>query len=64
MKKNFKLLYLAFLFYLIGHILWTFLIISDKAIFNMLNQELIVSIPFLFFTVIGLIATYRLYKDL
>ena len=64
MKKNFKLFFIAFLFYLLGHMLWTFLIISDKAIFNMVNQELIVSIPFLFFTVIGLIATYRLYKDL
>ena len=64
MKKNFKLFFIAFLFYLIGHMLWTFLIISDKVIFNHVNQELIVSIPFLFFTVIGLIATYRLYKDL
>ena len=64
MKKNFKLFFIAFLFYLIGHILWSFLIISDKVIFNHVNQELIVSIPFLFFTIIGLIATYRLYKDL
>ena len=64
MKKNFKLFFIAFLFYLLGHMLWTFLIISDKVIFNHVNQELIVSIPFLFFTVIGLIATYRLYKDL
>ena len=64
MKKNFKLFFIAFLFYLIGHMLWTFLIISDKVIFNHVNQEFIVSIPFLFFTVIGLIATYRLYKDL
>ena len=64
MKKNFKLLYLAFLFYLIGHIIWTFLIISDKDILNHVNQEFIVSIPFLFFSVIGLIATNRLYKDL
>ena len=44
--------------------LWTFLIISNNVIFNHVNQELIVSIPFLFFTIIGLIATYRLYKDL
>ena len=64
MKKNFKLPYFAFLFYFLGHMLWTFLIISDKVIFNHINQELIVSIPFLFFTIIGLIATYRLYKDL
>ena len=64
MKKNFKLFFIAFLFYLIGHMLWTCLIISDKVIFNHVNQELIVSIPFLFFTIIGLIATYRLYKDL
>ena len=64
MKKNFKLIFIAFLFYLLGHMLWTFLIISDNNIFNHLNQELIVSIPFLIFTIIGLIATYRLYKDL
>ena len=64
MKKNFKLFFIAFLFYFLGHLLWTFLIISDKVIFNHINQELIVSIPFLFFTIIGLIATYRLYKDL
>ena len=64
MKKNFKLFFIAFLFYLLGHILWTFLIISEKDIFNYVHQELIVSIPFLFFTIMGLIATYRLYKDL
>ena len=64
MMKNFKLLFIALLFYLLGHMLWTFLIISDKVILNHVNQELIVSIPFLLFTIIGLIATYRLYKDL
>ena len=64
MKKNFKLFFIAFLFYLLGHVLWTFLIILDKDIFNHVNQELIVSIPFLFFTIMGLIATYRIYKDL
>ena len=64
MKKNFRLLFIALLFYLLGHLLWTFLIISDKAIFNHLNHELIISIPFLFFTILALIATYRLYKNL
>ena len=64
MKKNFKLFFIAFLFYLLGHMLWTFLIISENVIFNHVNPELIVSIPFLFFTITGLIATYRLYKDL
>ena len=64
MKKNFKLLCIAFLFYLIGHMLWTLFIVSDKDAFKHVNQELIVSIPFLFFSVIGLIATNRLYKDL
>ena len=64
MKKNFKLFFVAFLFYLIGHILWTFTIISDISIFTHINHELIISIPFLFFSIIGLIATFRFYKDL
>jgi|TARA_B100001094_G_scaffold315649_1_gene355864 hypothetical protein len=65
MKKNYKLLFSAFLFYLVGHVLWTFTIICDEPI--LLNDDFeqwMVNIPFFIFTIIGLIATYRLYKNI
>ena len=64
MKKNYAILFTAFLFYLIGHVLWTFTIICDEPI--LLNEgveQLLINIPFFIFTIIGLIATYRLYKN-
>jgi len=64
LKKNYKLLFIAFLFYMLGHMLWTFTIICEKPLLFSENiEEWLVNIPFLFFTIIGLIATYRLYKN-
>ena len=65
MKKNYKLLFKAFLFYLLGHVLWTFTMICDEPI--LLNKDVeqwLVNIPFFIFIIIGLIATYRLYKNI
>ena len=63
-NKNYKLLFVAFLFYLLGHILWSFAILCEKPlIFNKVIEEWLVNIPFFIFTIIGLIATYRLYKN-
>ena len=64
MHKNFKLLFIAFLFYLLGHMLWSLAIISEKPLlYNKFIEEWLVNIPFLIFTIIGLIATFRLYKN-
>ena len=62
-NKNFKLLFIAFLFYMLGHMFWTFSIICEKPLlFNEVVEEWLVNIPFFIFTIIGLTATYRLYK--
>ena len=63
-KKNYTLLFIAFLFYLIGHVLWTFTIICDEPILlNECVEKWLINVPFFIFTIIGLIATYRLYKS-
>ena len=63
MNKNYRLLFIAFLFYLIGHILWTYTIIFEKTLINESIEIWIVNIPFFIFGVIGLIATFWLYKN-
>ena len=63
-NKNYKLLFIAFLFYLLGHMLWSFAIICEKALlYNEVVEEWLVNIPFFIFSIIGLIATYRLFKN-
>ena len=63
-NKNFKLSFIAFLFYMLGHMFWTFSIICEKPLlFNEVVEEWLVNIPFFIFTIIGLTATYRLYKS-
>ena len=63
-NKNYKLLFIAFLFYMLGHMLWTFSIICEKPLlFNKNIEDWLVNIPFFIFSIIGLIATYRLYKN-
>ena len=63
-NKNFKLLFIAFLFYMLGHMFWTFSIICEKPLlYNEVVEEWLVNIPFFIFTIIGLTATYRLYKS-
>ena len=64
MNKNYRLLFIAFLFYMLGHMLWTFSIICEKPLlFNKNIEDWLVNIPFFIFSIIGLIATYRLYKN-
>ena len=62
MNKNYRLLFIAFLFYLIGHILWTYTIIFEKTLINESIEIWIVNIPFFIFGVIGLIATFGLHN--
>ena len=62
MKKYYLLLTISFLFYLIGHFLWTTSLIYDKPI--ILNDKLeiwFINIPFGLFALLGLYATYKLY---
>ena len=64
MNKNYRLLFIAFLFYMLGHMLWTFSIICEKPLlFNKNIEDWLVNIPFFIFSTIGLIGTYRLYKN-
>ena len=63
-NKNYKLLFIAFLFYMLGHMFWTFSILCEKSLlFNKNIEDWLVNIPFFIFSIIGLIATYRLYKN-
>ena len=63
-NKNYKLLFIAFIFYLLGHVLWTFSIIYEKPLlFNKNIEDWLINIPFFIFSIIGLIATYRLFKN-
>ena len=63
-NKNYKLLFIAFIFYLFGHMLWSFAIICEKPLlYNEVIEQWLVNIPFFIFSIIGLIATYRLYKN-
>ena len=63
MKKHYKLLFIAFVFYLIGHVLWSLAIISDDPILiNFKVEEWLINIPFFLFSILGLISSWRLYK--
>tara|TARA_Y100000746_G_scaffold3578_1_gene3278 strand:+ start:1604 stop:1873 length:270 start_codon:yes stop_codon:yes gene_type:complete len=63
MKEKYKLLFIAFLFYLIGHVLWTLAIIFDDPILISCQvEEWLINIPFFLFSILGLIASWRLYK--
>ena len=64
MNKNYRLLFIAFLFYLIGHILWTYTIIFEEILINESIEIWLVNIPFFIFGAIGLIATFLLYKNI
>ena len=49
---------------MLGHMLWTFSMIYEKPLlFNKNIEDWLVNIPFFIFSIIGLIATYRLYKN-
>ena len=64
MKKKYKFLFISFVFYLIGHLVWSYSIISKDPILMNENIELfLINFPFFVFSILGLIATYRLYKD-
>ena len=63
MNKNYRLLFTAFLFYLIGHILWTYTIIFEETLVSESIKIWLVNIPFFIFGVIALIATFLLYKN-
>ena len=60
MKKVGLLLFVAFLFYLIGHLIWTFFaIIEGNADFKFW----IISLPFAIFSVSGLLAGLKIYNN-
>ena len=60
MKKVGLLLCISFLFYLIGHLIWTiFSIMEGNADFKFW----IISLPFAIFSIFGLFAAFKLYKN-
>ena len=49
---------------MLGHMLWTFSIICEKPLlYNEVIEDWLVNIPFLIFSIIGLLATYRLFMN-
>ena len=63
MKEKYKLLFVAFLFYLLGHVLWSLAIISDDPILISFKfEEWLINIAFFLFSILGLISSWRLYK--
>ena len=63
MKKHYKLLFIALVFYLIGHVLWSLaIILDDPILINFKVEEWLINIPFFLFSIFGLIASWRLYK--
>tara|TARA_B100001175_G_C19449522_1_gene610565 strand:- start:117 stop:314 length:198 start_codon:yes stop_codon:yes gene_type:complete len=63
MKRNILFLIIAFIFYLLGHLLWTAALILEKPLFyNIEIENWIINIPFLLFAIFGLIASIKLYK--
>jgi len=60
MKTVGLLLCTSFLFYLIGHLIWTiFTIMEGNADFKFW----IISLPFAIFSIFGLFASFKLYKS-
>ena len=61
MKQGYFLLILAFIMYLIGHILWSVSLLNNNS-FNELNEIWIINIPFGLFSILGLIGVLKLYR--
>tara|TARA_B100000287_G_C20097429_1_gene568979 strand:+ start:126 stop:329 length:204 start_codon:yes stop_codon:yes gene_type:complete len=63
MKKSILFLIVAFVFYLLGHLLWTVALIFEKPLFSNIQIETwLINIPFLFFAVFGLMSSIKLYQ--
>lgn len=64
MKKTAKLFLIAFLCYLIGHLLWSISIVFEDPLFLNSNFETwVINIPFGLFAIFGLIGSIKLYKN-
>ena len=61
MKQGYFLLILAFIMYLIGHILWSVSLLNNIS-FNELNEIWLINIPFGLFSILGLIGFLKLYR--
>ncbi|MBV20149.1 MAG: hypothetical protein CL870_03515 [Cytophagia bacterium] len=61
MKQGYFLLILAFIMYLIGHILWSVSLLNNIS-FNELNEIWLINIPFGLFSILGLIGVLKLYR--
>lgn len=60
MKTAVLWLCISFIFYLIGHLIWTiFTIIEGNADFKFW----IISVPFAIFSIFGFFASFKLYKN-
>ena len=61
MKQGYFLLILAFIMYLIGHILWSVSLLNNIS-FNELNEIWLINIPFGLFSILGLEGVLKLYR--
>ena len=62
MKNITKILFIAFLFYFIGHMFWSFSLFLEMPLFFKKHETLILNMPFSFFAIFSLVASYKLYK--
>jgi hypothetical protein len=63
MKKIRFLFLIAFIFYFVGHILWSYSIIAEQPFFFNENIEVwVINVPFGLFSIFGLIAAIKLYQ--
>jgi len=63
MKQGYFLLILAFIMYLIGHILWSVSLLNNNSLlFNESTEIWFINIPFGLFSILGLIGFLKLYR--
>ncbi len=63
MKKIAALFLISFIFYMIGHLLWSLsILLSEPFFFNEKYEIWLINLPFGLFALFGILASYRLYK--
>ena len=63
MKQGYFLLILAFIMYIIGHILWSVSLLNNNSfLFNESTEIWLINIPFGLFSILGLIGFLKLYR--
>jgi len=62
MKKIAVLFLISFVFYMIGHLLWSLsIVLSEPFFFNEKYEIWLINFPFSLFAIFGILASYKLY---